>query len=167
MGHIVAKDMYGALGDKIDSLTVRTPRNEAFYAMLRELYAPDEAELIAKMPFTLSTLDRITKVTGLDRNEIEPRLERLCEKGLVVDIHLDGAYRYMPAPFVIGIFEFTMMRMGNSDADAGKYAKLFVDYLAGGEFYAANFKDRQQVSVTRVLRAFQLLVPAQEAPRRG
>ena len=151
MGHLVAKDMYGALGDKIDSLTVRTPRNEAFYAMLRELYSPDEAELIVKMPFTLSTLDRIAKVTGLDRDRVEPMLEALCEKGLVVDLHLDGAYRYMPAPFVIGIFEFTMMRMGSSDADVGKFAKLFVDYLAGGEFYAANFKDQQQVSVARVL----------------
>ena len=91
MGHIVAKDMYGALGDKIDSLTVRTPRNEAFYAMLRELYSPDEAELIVKMPFTLSTLDRITKGTGLERSEISPPLERLCEPRLVAAIHLDGA----------------------------------------------------------------------------
>jgi hypothetical protein len=72
MGHIVAKDIYGALGDKIDNLQVRTPQNAAFYAMLRELYSPDEAELIVKMPFTLSTLDRIAKVTGHDCNEIEP-----------------------------------------------------------------------------------------------
>lgn len=151
MGHVVAKDIYGALGDKIDNLQIRTPQNEAFYAMLRELYSPDEADLIVRMPFTLSTLDRIATVSGADRNEIEPVLEGLCERGLVVDLYLDGAYRYMPAPFVIGIFEFTMMRMGNSDADTGKYAKLFTDYLAGGEFYAANFKDGQQVSIARVL----------------
>ena len=151
MGHVVAKDIYGALGDKIDNLQVRTPQTGAFYAMLRELYSPDEAELIVKMPFSLSTLDRIAKVTGRDRNEVEPMLEALCEKGLVVDLHLDGAYRYIPAPFVIGIFEFTMMRMDSSDENIGKYSKLFVDYLAGGEFYAANFKDKQQVSVARVL----------------
>ena len=46
MGHMVAKDVYGALGDKIDSLTVRTPQTEAFHAMLRELYSPEEAELM-------------------------------------------------------------------------------------------------------------------------
>jgi ferredoxin len=151
MGHVVAKDIYGALGDKIDNLQVRTPQNEAFYAMLRELYSPDEAELIVKMPFSLSTLDRIAKVTGRDRNEVEPMLEALCEKGLVVDLHLDGAYRYIPAPFVIGIFEFTMMRMDSSDENIGKYSKLFVDYLADGEFYGANFKDKQQISFARVI----------------
>jgi len=37
MGHMVAKDVYGALGDKIDSLTVHTPQTEAFHTMLREL----------------------------------------------------------------------------------------------------------------------------------
>jgi len=64
MGHMVAKDIYGALGDKIDNLHVRTPQNEAFYAMLRELYSADEAELIVAMPFGLSTLERIRKNPG-------------------------------------------------------------------------------------------------------
>ena len=36
VGHIVAKDIYGPLGEKIDSLSVRTPQTRAFYAMLRQ-----------------------------------------------------------------------------------------------------------------------------------
>jgi len=151
MGHVVAKDIYGALGDKIDGLHVRTPQTEIFYAMLRELYSPDEAELIAKMPFSLSTLERIAKVTGRERTALEPMLTALCEKGLVVDLILDGTYRYMPAPFVIGIFEFTMMRMGSSDQKIGTISRLFTEYLAGGEFYAANFGADQQVSIARAL----------------
>ena len=151
MGHLVGKDIYGALGEKIDNLHVRTPQNKAFYEILRELYSPDEAELIVKMPFTLSSLDRIAKTTGSDPGELEPMLTALCEKGLVMDLCLDGAYRYMPSPFVIGIFEFTMMRMDSSDENIGKYSKLFVDYLHGGEFFSANFKDKQQVSFARAL----------------
>jgi len=37
MGHLVAKDIYGPLGEKIDSLSVRTPQTKAFNAMLRQL----------------------------------------------------------------------------------------------------------------------------------
>lgn len=151
MGHMVAKDIYGALGDKIDNLHVRAPQTEAFYAMLRELYSPEEAELVVGMPFRLSTLDRIAQVTGKDPRELEPKLAALCDKGLVVDVRLGDQYHYMPAPFVIGIFEFTMMRMDSSDPDIGKVSRLFVDYLEGGEFYAANFEDGQQVSVARAL----------------
>ncbi|MBS1173304.1 MAG: 4Fe-4S protein [Proteobacteria bacterium] len=151
MGHMVAKDIYGSLGQKIDNLTVRTPQTETFHAMLRELYSPEEAELIVGMPFALSTLDRIARVTGRDRNEIEPLLTRLCDKGLVVDLLLGGSYRYMPAPFVIGIFEFTMMRMSGDDPDIGKLSKLFSDYFHEGDFYAANCRDGQQVTVARAL----------------
>jgi Fe-S-cluster-containing hydrogenase component 2 len=151
MGHLVAKDIFGALGEKIDSLAVHTPQTRAFHAVLRELYSPEEADLVVGMPFTLSTADRIARVTGRDRNEIEPMLERLSDKGLIVDLDLGGTYHYMPAPFVIGIFEFTMMRMKDSDPDIGKISRLFVEYLESGAFYDANFKDGQQVSVARAL----------------
>ncbi|MEK6249273.1 MAG: hypothetical protein N2C12_13910, partial [Planctomycetales bacterium] len=106
MGHIVAKDIYGPLGEKIDSLSVRTPQTKAFHAMLRQLYSPDEAELIVAMPFGLSTLGRIARITGRNQDELRPILDRLCDKGLVVDLDLGGKYRYMPAPFVVGFFEF-------------------------------------------------------------
>ena len=151
MGHVVAKDIYGALGDKIDGLSVHTPQTASFYAMLKALYSPDEAELIVGMPFRLSTLDRIAKATGRDPAALEPQLAALSDKGLVVDLNLGGTYHYMVAPFVIGIFEFTMMRMKDSDPDVGRLSKLFVEYLEGGDFYAANFGHGEQVSVARAL----------------
>jgi ferredoxin len=151
MGHIVARDIYESLGDKIDNLTVRTPRTKAFHSLLRQLYSPEEADLIVGMPFTLSKLDRIAKVTGRDQSDLEPLLDRLCDKGLVVDLDLGGAYHYMPAPFVIGIFEFTMMRLKDADENIGEFAKLFSDYLEEGQFYAANYGDRQRVSIARAL----------------
>lgn len=151
MGHLVAKDVYGSLGQKIDSLTVRAPQTETFRSMLREIYTAEEAELIVAMPFALSTLERIAQVSGRDPAELEPRLAALCDKGLVVDILLGDRYRYMPAPFVIGIFEFTMMRVSGDDPDIGKLSRLFLDYFHEGDFYAANFRDGQEVSVARAL----------------
>ena len=73
-------------------------------------------------------------------------LSRLCDKGLVLDVKLGERYHYMPAPFVIGIFEFTMMRMNDSDENIGEYSRLFMEYLEEGDFYTANFEDGQQVT---------------------
>jgi len=148
---MVAKDLYGALGRKIDQLTVRTPQTETFYELLRALYSPEEAELVVRMPFTLSTAERIAQITGTGLADLEPRLAALCDKGLVVDVLVGDGYRYMPAPYVIGIFEFTMMRLPDTDADVGKVAKLFSDYFRQGDMYAANFRDGQQVTVARAL----------------
>jgi Fe-S-cluster-containing hydrogenase component 2 len=119
--------------------------------MLRALYTPEEADLVARMPFGLSTVERIAEVTGLDPAGLESRLAALCDKGLVVDVLLGDRYRYMPAPYVIGIFEFTMMRMHGSDPDIGRVAKLFSDYFHEGDFFTANCADGQQVTVARAL----------------
>lgn len=151
MGHMVGKDFYGALGEKIDNLTVRTPQTETFRALLRALYSAEEAELVARMPFTLSSIERIAEVTGIDAGELEPRLAALSDKGLVVDVLLGDSYRYMPAPYAIGFFEFTMMRMHDSDPDIGTVARLFSDYFHEGDFYRANYGDGQQVTVARAL----------------
>ncbi|MGD9265187.1 MAG: 4Fe-4S dicluster domain-containing protein [Lysobacterales bacterium] len=151
MGHVVAKDIYGPLGKKIDGMSVRTPQTEAFHAMLRQLYSEEEAELVVQMPWGLSTLGRISRVTGRDKKELQPILERLCDKGLVVDLDLGGKYRYMPAPFVIGIFEFTMMRNNLAGEEAGQYAQAFTEYMEEGVFYAANLDQGQQVMIARSL----------------
>jgi hypothetical protein len=46
MGHLVGKDVYRQLGRKIDGVGMRAPWNDAFYAILKELYTEEDAELI-------------------------------------------------------------------------------------------------------------------------
>ncbi|MBS1126442.1 MAG: 4Fe-4S ferredoxin [Nitrospirae bacterium] len=57
MGHVVGKDIYRRLGVKIDNLTFRTPWNETFPALLKELFEPEEANLVVRMPATLTTFN--------------------------------------------------------------------------------------------------------------
>ena len=78
MGHIVAKDIYRQLGDKIDNTSVRTPWTPAFRELLTSLYSPEEAELIVRMPYRPSTLERVAAVTGHPAATLRPKLEALC-----------------------------------------------------------------------------------------
>ena len=50
MGHGVAKDLYTRLGEKMDHLSMRVPNNAAFYAILKEIFTQEEAELVVTMP---------------------------------------------------------------------------------------------------------------------
>ncbi|HLC15413.1 MAG TPA: 4Fe-4S binding protein [Thermodesulfovibrionia bacterium] len=151
MGHIVGRDIYRQLHQKIDSLTLKAPYNKTLYAILKELYTSEEAEVVVKMPFTLATLNTIQRMTKIESTRLMTILDNLCNKGLVMDIWVNGEYHYIPSPLIVGIFEFTMMRTGNT-AESEKMAKLFHEYIQGsGEVYAANFQEGQQISVARVL----------------
>jgi len=110
MAHNNAKDNYRKLGKKIDNLPTRAPWNETFYEILKELYTPQEAEVLIRMPYGLASFEQVARCTKKDQTQLRATLESLCEKGLVFDIRVKDQYRYMPAPLAVGIFEMTMMR---------------------------------------------------------
>ena len=151
MGHAVGKDIYRELGEKIDNLSFRAPWNETFHALLRELYAPQEADLVIRMPFTLTSFDRLKSITGYDEVLLRNLLDRLCSKGLVMDLWLSDSFHYMPSPFVIGVFELTMMRAA-PDRDWKKISRLFHDYMIGQpDFLAANCSHGEKVGLMRTV----------------
>jgi formate hydrogenlyase subunit 6/NADH:ubiquinone oxidoreductase subunit I len=150
MGHLVGKDVYRNLGSKIDGLSVRAPWSDTLEALLRELYSEDDARLVAAMPWGFSRIGRLERLTGTPRPQLERQFERLCPRGLVMDVLVGDEYYYAPSPMVIGIFEFTMMRTGAA-LPYDRWAQLFRDYLEEGGFYRANFGDGQKVSVMRTV----------------
>src|SRR5208283_6103737 len=110
MAHGNVKNIYRKLGKKIDNLPMRAPWNQAFYEILKELYTPQEAEVLIAMPYGPANFDRVAHCTKIDQTQLRTTLESLCEKGLVFDLRVDDRSLYMPAPLAVGIFEMTMMR---------------------------------------------------------
>lgn len=151
MGHLAGKDIYRRLGTKIDSLTMRAPWNDALHEILRELYTEAEADLIVRMPSSPATFEQIQRRTRTEEAPLRALLERLCDKGLVMDICLRGNYYYLISPMIIGIFEFTMMRT-RGQTNHAKCARLFHEYMENNDsFFRANFGSGQRVSVMRAL----------------
>jgi|MudIll2142460700_1097286.scaffolds.fasta_scaffold34869_3 Pyruvate/2-oxoacid:ferredoxin oxidoreductase delta subunit len=151
MGHVVGKDIYRRLGAKIDSLSFRAPWNETFHALLKELYGQEEADLVLRMPATLTSFECLRSITGYDEFPLRNLLESLCSKGLVIDLWLSDSYHYMPSPLVAGVFEFTMMRTA-PDQDWKKISKLFHDYMLNQrDFLASNCAHGEKVSLLRTI----------------
>ena len=84
MGHLIGKDVYRNIGKGIDKLHVRAPWNDELYAVLKELYTTEEAELIVKMPMVFSGIDRISRITKMPLSKLQKILNRLSSKGLVM-----------------------------------------------------------------------------------
>jgi len=160
MGHLVGKDVFRKLGSKIDALEMRAPWNEKLYAILKELYSADEADVVVRMPYGLSTFEELEKATGREKADLRRILDSLTAKGLVMDFWINETYQYVPSPMVIGIFEFTMMRMG-PDTNSKEWAKLLHEYLWGEDtFLAANLGKGERFSQFRAL-------PYEEAIKAG
>lgn len=151
MGHLIGKDIYRKLGKKVDNLTTRAPWSDALYAVLRELFSAEEADVFIKMPYGLSTLDRIAKIIKYEEAKLRKILDNLSSKGLIMDLHLNGDYQYMPSPLFVGIFEFTMMRTGDR-LNTKEWAEFFHAYLYENDsFWAANCGNGEKISLLRTI----------------
>jgi Pyruvate/2-oxoacid:ferredoxin oxidoreductase delta subunit len=150
MGHRAAKDAYRELGAKLDSLSCRVPYNESFRAILQALYTEEEADLVSRMPGGLSDLARLEESTAIPREKLKALLESATSKGLVLDLWMQGEFRYTPSPFVIGVFEFTLMRT-RGRLETKEWARLFREYLEGRPFWDANFGRGEKVSILRAV----------------
>jgi formate hydrogenlyase subunit 6/NADH:ubiquinone oxidoreductase subunit I len=149
MGHLVGKDLFRKLGRKIDGLETRAPWNDKLYAILKELYTEEEADVVIKMPYGLSTLEEVEKATGYEKTRLRRILDGLAAKGLVADVWVHGAYRYILSPMVIGIFEYTMMRMG-PNVKSKEWAKLLHEYM-DGSYFEPSWGEGKQFPIFRAL----------------
>ena len=151
MGHLASRDAFRDLGRTIDGNAVRAPWSETLRSILQLLYTREEAELVSQIPAGLSTLRRIHEVTGIGKERLLSMLGRLAEKGLVMDMEIGGAPCYTVSPMIIGIFEFTMMRV-DGEVDFPRAAGLFKEYMGASDgFLRSNYGKGQKVSVMRTI----------------
>jgi Pyruvate/2-oxoacid:ferredoxin oxidoreductase delta subunit len=116
--HRQLESRYRALVDRLDAGQVGMPEPEderawqGFKEILEICYTPAEAELAARMPLVPTTLRKLAERVGRAESELQPELERMCDKGLVMDlVHpKSGELRYFLSPPVVGFFEFSLMR---------------------------------------------------------
>ncbi len=107
---------------------IRGIKCREFFALLEELFTPDEAALGAKMPMSPVTAEDLAKEIGSDPNELKCSLETMADKGLVFSRDRDGVRFYPLLILVPGIFEMQFMG-GQVNDHAKKLARLFDDYF--------------------------------------
>jgi ferredoxin len=150
MGHLGLDDHYLALQERLHKNPVGAPATKELFEILRLRFTKDEAEIGARMPMTPAPLKKLARRIGQEPERLEAKLNRMAEKGLVLDFETNGEPFYMLAPTVIGFFEFTFMRL-HKDLPNKKLADLLSAYMFEGPTFAENaFRGETQIGRTLV-----------------
>ena len=126
----MTSDLYDQLADALSARGGAVPvrKCDEFFALLEELYAPEDAELALAMPMLPVTAQEVAAQMGTDAREVEPGLERMAGKGLVFSKKRGDATYYNLIVLLPGVFELQFMK-GEVDDHARKLARLFEDYF--------------------------------------
>jgi len=132
MGHLArTRDVYEGLQLRLNKNPIGAPRAKALYDILRLLFDREEAYIAASFPMGKATLTDIVKATGIERERLKEKLERMANKGHVIDYSRAGFELYFLAPTMIGLFEFTFMRV-REDIPQRELARLLHEYFRDG-----------------------------------
>ncbi len=100
-----------------------------FFALLKELFTPEEAALAIKMPITPFIAETFAKeVVGDDPGVVKNVLERMADKGIVFTVDREDVRLYTLMPLVPGIFEMQFLS-GEVSERTKRLARLFDDYF--------------------------------------
>lgn len=112
MGHLRGGfGVYGKLQKRLDRFPIGAPSAKELYEILRILFSEEEAFIASRMPIKFSDIKKISRLTQKGEKELLPMLERMANKGLVMDFERRGKTYYILSPTLLGFFEFTFMRV--------------------------------------------------------
>jgi len=144
VGHLGRlKDEYRDLVERLQAGTVALPEPtdprawQGWKEILEILFTPAEADLASRLPVRPMTIERLSKRLGIPAAELAPRLDAMCDKGVVMDLvsPKTGRASYLLAPPVVGFFEYSLMRAKDS-IPKKRMAEALHAYTHGDEAFA-------------------------------
>lgn len=129
MGHLspAGRASLLPLVERLNRMPMGLPPTDDLYQILELLFTSQEAAVVARLPVEEVTLAEASRRCGLPASELEPILESLASKGLVMDLKIDGRAYYLALPGLIGFFEISLMR-GTESEPLVRLARLMTAY---------------------------------------
>jgi Fe-S-cluster-containing hydrogenase component 2 len=169
LGHL--KEQYRELVTRLAASTVALPEptderaREGFREILEIMYTPEEARIASRLPVAPATLHAIAKNLSMSEAELAPKLDAMCDKGVVVDLvsKRNGETKYLLAPPVVGFFEFSMMRAKDS-IPKKRMAEALHAYMHGDDTFAREVFGGETVLGRAMVHETALLHGGAETP---
>jgi Na+-translocating ferredoxin:NAD+ oxidoreductase subunit B len=112
--------------------------------ILKRLFTPEEAEVAVLLSPLPEEVERIAERAGRDAAPLEGKLDAMSRKGLVFRSRREGKTFYNTAPFMIGLYEYSVDRMDE------ELASLYAEY------YEAAYMEEMAASGVPGFRVFPL-----------
>jgi ferredoxin len=108
MGHI--SNSYLDLHKRLEKFPQTVPASDALFQILEILFTEEEATLVSKLPIKQFDIPLAAKFWKQSESETEVILNKLADKGLLLDFVEENKRFFLLAPPMAGFFEFSLMR---------------------------------------------------------
>lgn len=121
---MTGSELYGKLRKFLDKFPIGFPKTQSGVEIdiLKTLFSEKEAEIATYLSPIPATASQIARKHDIDEQSLKELLDSMSTKGLIFRMERKGKVLYNAAPFMIGLYEYSVKKMDKS------LAKLFDQY---------------------------------------
>jgi len=118
-------DIYERLRERLDMFPQGFPKTKSGVELkiLKELFSPEEAEIMLALRPTPELVSVISERMGRDESEMADILFQMSKRGLILRGTVEGYTFYLMAPWMVGIWEFQLNNLNQNNIPM--YEKYF------------------------------------------
>jgi hypothetical protein len=128
MFHMVLKNSYSRLAERLNRFPQGAPVSDLLFQILSMMFSEKEAGLVSLLPIKPFTAKKASQIWKCSLSGSHKILDALADRGILVDIEQKGRTVYTLPPPMAGFFEFSLMRVRH-DIDQKLLSELFYQYL--------------------------------------
>ena len=128
------------------------------YKILKRLFTEEEAELATFLTIRPERARTIARRIGKDANIIKEKLESMAKKGLIFRSHRDDQILYNSAPFMIGLYEYSVKKI---DKELAQLYKQYYQEAGLDEIGASNVPGFKVIPLEETIQTGTTLYPYQ------
>lgn len=121
----MSDDPYRKLRKFLDSLPLGFPKTDSNVEIkiLKRLFTEEEAKIATYLSPIPMTPKQIARKIKMEKEELEEKLHNMSLKGLIFRVKREGKVYYNTAPYMIGLYEYSVKKVDK------ELAKLFKKYF--------------------------------------
>lgn len=128
MSHLIAKESYKRLEERLNRFPQGAPPSETLYKILSILLSEREAGLVAQLPIKPFTARTAARIWKMDEAAAKNILDELAGRAILLDSDNCGETEYILPPPMAGFIEFSLMRT-RGDIDQHILSELIHQYV--------------------------------------
>ncbi|MFX1394495.1 MAG: 4Fe-4S binding protein [Promethearchaeota archaeon] len=154
----MSDEAYLKLREFLDLFPIGYPKtsNGIEIKILKRLFTEQEAKIAVCLTPIPEKVSRIARRAGLTREEAEEILDSMSKKGLIFRVRRDGPTLFNSAPFMVGLYEYSVNKL---DKELAEMFKEYYDIAIMNEMGASNVPGFKVLPIEETIEANTVLYP--------
>jgi electron transport complex protein RnfB len=149
---------YRKLQEFLDQFPLGFPKTSTGVEIkiLKKLFTEEEAKLAILLPIMPEPLESMANKLGMHSESLGEKLEHMANKGLVFRLRREGQALYRAAPFMIGLYEYSVNTI---DKELAGYFREYCDIAYIDELGISNVPGFKVMPISETITSDTTLFP--------